>query len=234
MNRTALLALRNAFTECQEMDAPLNERLDTYSRAVRTHIPDYAAAVEEMIGRLANHGAGDGAPKVGDLMPPFLLPDDKGRLVTLASVLRAGPAAITFHRGHWCPWCRISLTALAGVHKKVIDRGGQIVAIVPERQKFAAQLKDQTRSPFPVLTDLDNGYALSLNLAIWVGPDLERLLLSYGHQVPDYQGNASWILPIPATFVIARDGRVRGRFIDPDFRRSMALDQLVAAISGAE
>lgn len=234
MNRTAMQALRNAFIECQEMDAPLNERLDAYSRAVRTHIPDYAAAVEELIGRLANHGAGEGAPKVGDLMPPFLLPDDKGRLVTLAAVLRTGPAAITFHRGHWCPWCRISMTTLAGVHSKIANQGGQVVAIVPERQKFAAQLKDQTKSPFPVLTDLDNGYALSLNLAIWIGPDLQRLLSSYGIQLPDYHGNASWILPIPATFVIARDGRVSSRFIDPNFRHSMAIDDLVAAIGAAD
>jgi peroxiredoxin len=104
---------------------------------------------------------------------------------------------------------------------------------VPERQKFAAELKTLTNSPFPVLTDMDNGYALSLNLAIWVGPDLERLLSSYGLALPDYQGNDSWMLPIPATFVVAQDGHVKARFIDPDFRQRMEVEDLLDALRSA-
>lgn len=233
MNQTALVALRVAFMQCQEMDAPLRERLDAYSSAVRTHIPDYADAVDRLASRLTVHGAGATAPRPGGTMPAFILPDETGHLVTLEGLLRDGPVAITFHRGHWCPWCRISLHALAQVHDKIAGSGGQVVAIVPERQKFAAELKEQAKSPFPVLTDLDNGYALSLNLTIWVGPDLERLLSSYGLELPDYQGNNSWMLPIPATFVVARDGRVQTSFIDPDFRRRMAVDDLLEALRAA-
>jgi peroxiredoxin len=215
------------------MDAPLSERLDAYSSAVRTHIPDYSDAVDRLAARLTVNNAGEGAPHVGDTMPSFVLPDETGRLVSLEGVLQSGPAAITFHRGHWCPWCRISLNALARVNDTISLLGGRVVAIVPERQKFAAELKNLAKSPFPILTDLDNGYALSLNLAIWIGPDLERLLASYGLALPDYQGNDSWMLPIPATFVISQDGRVRARFIDPDFRRRMAIEQLLDALRAA-
>ena len=95
------------------------------------------------------------------------------------------------------------------------------------------EFKSSTKSPFPVFTDVDNGYALSLNLAIWVGPDLERLLSSFGRSLPDYQGNEAWMLPIPATFVIARDGIVTARFIDPDFRRRMSVEELIAALEAA-
>jgi hypothetical protein len=98
------------------------------------------------------------------------------------------------------------------------------------RQKFAAEFKAQTGLPFPVLTDIDNGYAMSLNLAIWVGPDLERLLQSYGHSLPNYQGNETWILPIPATLVVGSDGIVSARFVDPDFRRRLATDELLEAL----
>jgi peroxiredoxin len=215
------------------MDAPLAERLDSYSKAVRTHIPDYADAVDRLVQRLTLHNAGEAAPRPGEVMPPFILPDDTGRLVSLDNLLADGPVAITFHRGHWCPWCRISLNALSRARDRISSLRGQVVAIVPERQKFAAELKEQTKSPFPVLTDMDNGYALSLQLTIWVGPDLERLLSSYGHNLADYQGNDTWMLPIPATFVIAQDGRVKARFIDPDFRRRMAIDDLVDALSNA-
>jgi peroxiredoxin len=77
-----------------------------------------------------------------------------------------------------------------------------------------------------VLTDIDNGYALSLNLAIWVGDEMQKILESGGRQLSDYQGNNAWVLPIPATFVIARDGTITARFIDPDFRKRVAVKDL--------
>jgi peroxiredoxin len=108
-----------------------------------------------------------------------------------------------------------------------------VVAITPERQKFAAEFKNDAKSPFPVLTDLDNGYALSLNLAVWLGPDVTRELIAINRPLPEYQGNETWMLPIPATFVIGRDGLVKARFVDPDFRRRMAVEELIAALKGA-
>jgi peroxiredoxin len=233
MTSARLTALGEAFVQCRDMDAALDERLEAYSRAVRRLIPAYADSVDQLVLRLSSSGAGGGAPRAGEPMPSFILPDENGRLTSLESLLRSGPVAITFHRGHWCPWCRISGSALARVQRDVLSAGGQIAAIMPERQKFAAEFKASTQYPFPVLTDLDNGYALSLNLAIWVGPALERLLSSFGRSLPDYQGNETWMLPIPATFVVGRDGRVAARFIDPDFRRRMSIEELIAALEAA-
>jgi len=82
-----------------------------------------------------------------------------------------------------------------------------------------------------VLTDLDNGYALSLNLAIWLDAEIQQLL-SY-QDLSSFHGNAGWMLPIPATFVVGRDGLVKARFVDPDFRKRMAIDDLVAAFRNA-
>ena len=86
-------------------------------------------------------------------------------------------------------------------------------------------------APFPVLTDLDNGYALSLNLAIWLGTEIQRLL-SY-QDMSSFHGNDGWVLPIPATFVVGRDGLVKARFVDPDFRKRMEIDDLIAALKSA-
>lgn len=233
MTSAPISALNEAYVRCRDMDASLDERLEAYSSAVRKHLPAYADAVDRLVERLSRGGAGMAAPRPGDPMPAFVLPDENGRLVSLDSLLRNGPVAITFHRGHWCPWCRISGSTLARVRRDITAAGGQVVAIMPERQKFAAEFKVETNYPFPVFTDLDNGYALSLNLAICVGPDLEQLLSSYGRSLPDYQGNDGWMLPIPATFVVGRDGLVTARFIDPDFRRRMSVEELVAALKSA-
>ena len=210
--QTTLAALRAAFVQCQDMDAPLAERLDAYSRAVSVHIPDYAAAVDRLANRLALNNAGAVRRTLATSCLRLCCLTRLGACCIWRISCKTGPAAITFHRGHWCPWCRISLNALARVHNQIASLRAHVVAIVPERQKFAAELKAQAKSPFPVLTDTDNGYALSLNLTIWVGPDLERLLSSYGLDLSEYQGNDSWMLPIPATFVVAQDGRGDGTF----------------------
>jgi peroxiredoxin len=136
---------------------------------------------------------------------------------------------VTFHRGHWCPYCRININALAEAHKELSGGGGQIVAIMPDRQKFVAELKSQSNAPFPILTDTDNGYSLSLNLAIWVGAEMQKMMAGRA-DLPTFQGNNSWMVPIPATFVVGRDALIRGRFIDPDFRNRMMVSDMLAAM----
>ncbi len=227
-------ALADALARARELDGSLQQRLASYSDAIRELHPAYASAADELVARLDISKAGASAPAPGEPMPPFLLPDDSGQLVSLGELVESGPAAVMFHRGHWCPWCRISFSALARVQEEVALLHSRVVAIVPERQEFAAAFKADARSLFPVLSDVDNGYALVLNLAIWVGPDLERLLTDLGRVLPQYQGNDAWMLPIPAAFVIDREGVVRYRFLDPDFRRRIDINQLIEALRAAQ
>ena len=69
-----------------------------------------------------------------------------------------------------------------------------------------------------------SGYAMSLNLTIWIGTETEQFMKSIGRELPKYQGNESWTLPILVTFVVVRDGRIKARFVDPDDRHRMAID----------
>lgn len=233
MSKSLREDLEDAFERCCGMDVSLNERLQALADAVRQLSPSFAETVDGLIGRLRQSGAGATAPLPGDPMPPFLLPDEQGRLVALENLLRNGPVAVTFHRGHWCPYCRINTDALAKAQKDIAAEGGQVVAVMPDRQQFAAEFKSELQAPFPVLTDLDNGYALSLNLAIWVGAEMERFISAAGWDVPKFQGNNSWVLPIPATFVVGRDGIVQARFVDPDYRKRMAIEDMLAALRHA-
>jgi len=218
-----------AFRRVRDLDVSVAEQLRAFAGAGRQSNPDFAAAVDRLVGRLRQYGAGESAPEPGDALPPFVLPDDAGRMVSLNELLTQGPVAVTFHRGHWCPYCRININALALAHQEITAEGGQIVAIMPDRQKFIANFRSEAKVPFPILTDMDNGYALSLNLTIWVGAELQKLMEGR-RNIPEFQGNSSWMLPIPATFVVGRDGRIRARFMDPDYRKRMAIADMLAAL----
>src|SRR5690606_32891921 len=104
---------------------------------------------------------GAAAPEIGDLLPDFLLPDQQGRLVSLASLLDEGPVVVAFLRGHWCPYCQTTAAALGEIAEHAASRGAKIVAVTPESRKYSSQLAADSQQRFPVLTDVDNGYALA-------------------------------------------------------------------------
>ena len=222
--------LRQAFDQARELDGSMAERLDVFADAVRTLHPSTAAIVDRLVARLRQHEAGEDAPKPGDVMPTFVLPDETGRLVGLKDLLAQGPAVVTFHREHWCPYCRISISTLVKAQPRIEALGARMVAIVPDREQFAAEMREDCNVNFPILSDMDNGYAMSLNLAIWVGNEMQEYMSKIGRMLPQYQGNDSWVLPIPATFVIGKDGRIRSRFVDPDYRKRMAIEDLIDAL----
>ncbi len=233
MSTSPATELRELFIAFRDLEAPLNVRLAAYAAASRKIRPAYGEAIDRMVQRLHENGGWENAPQIGEPMPPFMLPNEGGRLTSLQDLLAQGPTAVMFHRGHWCAYCRLNLHAVAKSAAAIADAGGRVVIIMPERQAYAEGFKTEARAPFPILTDLDNGYAMSLNLAIWLGPDFIQLISNSGRDVAKFQGNDAWMVPIPATFVVGRDGNVATRFIDPDFRKRMELDDLLAAFRNA-
>jgi peroxiredoxin len=227
---SAATDLKQAFLEARDLDASMGERLGVLADAMRRLTPSSVAIIDRLVDRLKEHKAGENAPKPGEPMPLFVLPDEAGRLVSLASLIGRGPAIVTFHRGHWCPWCRISINTLSRAQARIAAAGASMVAIVPDREQFAAEMKADSKAACPILTDMDNGYAMSLNLAIWVGTEMEQYMAERGNVLPKFQGNDSWMLPIPATFVVGQDGFIKARFVDPDYRKRMAIEDLLAAL----
>lgn len=138
MSKSLAEDLDEAFERCRDMDASLSERLQALAQTVGQLSPPFAETVDRLILRLRQSDAGATAPQPGDPMPPFLLPDEQGHLVALTKLLDHGPVAVTFHRGHWCPYCRINTDALAKAQKDIAAEGGQVVAVMPDRQQFAA------------------------------------------------------------------------------------------------
>jgi peroxiredoxin len=223
--------LRQAFAHARDLDGSMGERLNAFAESVRHLRPEFTDTVDRFVHRLQERSAGESAPKPGEIMPPFMLPDENGRMVGLPELIDHGPAVVTFHRGHWCPYCRISINTLARAQSRMDALGARMVAIVPEKAPFTAEMKFDSNVRFPILSDMDNGYAMSLNLAVWIGGEMRDMMVGLGRDLPRYQGNDTWMLPIPATFVVGQDGRIRARFLDPDYRKRAAVEDLIAALT---
>ncbi|ACK49829.1 alkyl hydroperoxide reductase/ Thiol specific antioxidant/ Mal allergen [Methylocella silvestris BL2] len=222
--------LREALANICAAEMTLGQRLAAYAAAMREFKSPFSDEYDRIVERLRTGEAGAGAPQLGELMPSFVLPAADGRLVSLDQLLARGPLVVSFNRGHWCPFCKIELRSLAAAEGDIVGCGAQIVSIMPDRQPFVAPLAAELAGKVLILTDMDNSYALSLGLAMWIGAPVQKLCLDYGLPLQDFQGNNAWFLPLPATFVVAPDGRVAARFVNPEFRARMAIEDIMAAL----
>ena len=226
-------ALNEAFHKADDPEAPLDERLRLYLAESRKLLPDLESTYDELVARLKASDADLLVPAIGERLPDFLMTDSDGQLVDLASLLRKGPLVVSFNRGPWCDYCGLELHALARAYPDIVAAGGEVVSIVPETAQYARALQQSRGLPFRVLTDLDLAYAFSLGLVFWVGDKIKETYRQFGIDLERFQGNGGWLLPIPATLVVGRDGRVKARFVDPDFRRRLGIEPILRALAAA-
>jgi peroxiredoxin len=219
------------FQQLRRSGLPLNAQLDKISEYVEKSKPHYSRAYDQLVARLKRANAGYDTPQKGEQMPSFMLPDEEGHLVRLEKLCESGPVVIAFLRGHWCSYCRLNAAALAGVEKAIAP--ARIVTISSETGKYAKSLREESGASFPFLTDVGNGYALSIGLSFWLGEELASMLYGDSCDIPAYNGSNGWFLPIPAVFVVGRDGRIKERYVNPDFRHRMEIDALRLAALAA-
>jgi Peroxiredoxin len=163
-------------------------------------------------------------------MPPFILPSKAGRLVELEELVAKGPVVISFNRGHWCSFCRVHLKTLAVYHDEIAAFGAEVVSIMPDKQEFADRIRADTLDRLQILSDIDNAYALSLGLVMWLGDRLKELMKGRGYHLDSFHGSDGWFVPLPATFIVGQDGRVAERYVDPDFRKRMEIADILKAL----
>lgn len=163
-------------------------------------------------GELAEH-----ALKAGDAMPPFLLPDTTGRLVSSDDLLAEGPLVVTFFRGGWCPYCALTLGALTEALPRIEAAGARLVAITFELGTTADATQEALAPALHVLSDVDGAVGLQFGVTFVVPNAYRRLLEAAGVDLAARHGQSAWLLPVPATFVVDRAGIVRKAFVDVDF-----------------
>ncbi len=179
---------------------------------------DWDGLYDRFVAELLGRGAGLAAPKLGERLDNFVLPNSAGRHVMLDGLLGAGPIVLSFMRGGWCPYCRAELTAWADAAPRLEAVGGRFVAISGEIGGRAETTRCELAPNAEMLCDVDHGLATSFGLTVAISPAVRESYLTHGLNLADIYGDAGRLLPIPATFVIDARGFIRYAFVEPDFR----------------
>jgi peroxiredoxin len=170
---------------------------------------------------------------VGAVAPEFALKDSNGKMVRPADLLAMGPLVIKFFRGRWCPYCMTELEAWRDLYGQIREHNALMVAIGPQAQRQSDFMVSQHGLPFPVLTDTNNIVAEQFGLVYTVPEYYREYYLSILVNIPFVNGEKSWRLPLPATYVVAPSGRVAFAEAHADFRVRPEPDEALAAAFAA-
>ncbi len=209
----------------------LQDQLDQITEQTRQLVqPERLAPNENAVAELFASGIEQQILPVGSLAPEFALPDANGRIVRSADLLALAPLIVTFFRGRWCPYCMAELAAWRDLYPELRRRGALLVAISPQTVHQNSLLLQQHPLPFPVLSDSECAIAERFRVAYTV-PEYHRqhyrrILVN----IPFMNGDSSWRLPLPATFLLQRDGRIAFAQAYADFRVRPEPEEVLAAL----
>jgi peroxiredoxin len=184
---------------------------------------DVRAAYDALVRDLAARDLISNALKAGNPLPSFELPNVEGKFISSENLAEDGPLVVSFFRGGWCPYCRSELRALQGALPDIEGLGATLVAITPDTGAALAAAKQANNLSYHVLSDVDFGVSLTFGLAFRVPDAIKDLYTRRGVDLGARHGNSlgTWLLPIPATYVVDRSGIIRHADLDVDFRRRM-------------
>jgi peroxiredoxin len=201
----------------------LQDRLDAFKadfvsgRWLRKPTQEVLDTMHRATGELIESGQAQRARKAGDTAPEFTLLDPEGKQVSSRELLAKGPLVISFYRGVWCPYCNLELQALQAALPEIAARGANLVAISPQTAPNSRKSQRDNKLGFPILSDTKSEVANAFGIRFALPDYLVELYKGFGNDLPAVNNDPSWVLPMPARYVIGSDGIIAYSEVNPDY-----------------
>lgn len=184
--------------------------------------------------KLMTSDVAEKAPITGDYAPDFELPNVRGGSTCLTEKLEQGPVVLSFYRGGWCPFCNLEFKALSEILPEIKNRGASLIGISPELPDESLSTIEKHNLPFEVLSDVGNKVADKYGLVMTVYEELRPLYTQWGINVPAANGDDSYQLPVPATYVIKQDGNIIACHVNKDYTTRMEPQDILTALDSIQ
>ena len=216
----------------------LQTKLDAFKADFEAGKPPYnvpRSVIETMHRATADliaSGAAQRARKAGDVAPSFSLKDPEGNVVS-ADLLKRGPLVLSFYRGVWCPYCNMELQALEAAKPEFDKYGASLVAISPQTAPNSRKSVRQNKLSFPILSDVKGKVGAAFGLRFNLPDYLVELYKQLKNDLPTFNDDPSWTLPMPARFVIAQDGTILYSEVNPDYTHRTDPEDMIPVLQRA-
>jgi len=217
----------------------LQAKLDAFKADFEAGKPPYSVprSVIETMHRatadLIESGAAQRARKAGDVAPSFSLRDPEGIIVNSADLLQRGPLVLSFYRGVWCPYCNMELQALETAKPEFDRYGASLVAISPQTTPNSRKSVRQNKLSFPILSDVKGKLGEAFGLRFHLPDYLVELYKQLKNDLPTFNDDPSWTLPMPARYVIGQDGVILYSEVNPDYTRRPDPEDMIPVLQRA-
>ena len=205
----------------------LQEQLKAKYEEIKKNAPNEVAIFDADTESFISSGDAPQGLQVGDQLASFELPNQLGQTISLDELQGDSNIVISFYRGGWCPYCNIELCVLQQALPEFKSHGARLIAISPQLPDEAMSTAEKNELSFPVLSDAGNKVAKEFGLVFTLSEQLRPLYESFNIDLPATNGDKSFELPIPATFIIDSDGVVKGAFVNADYKQRMDLSDII-------
>lgn len=191
---------------------------------------DTAVTVGEGFEYIMSSDFGTKGLNTGDIATDFTLPNAKGVETQLSKLLEDGPIVLNFYRGGWCPFCNLEFKSLHDILPQIKALGANLIGVSPELPDNSLDTIEKHQLQFEVLTDVGNTIARQYGIVMDVPESMRPVYLQWGIDLPTTNGDDTWELPIPATYIIGSDGKIISAYLNKNYTERMEPSDIIKAL----
>lgn len=165
------------------------------------------------------------ALKVGDKAPDFQAKDHAGNIVSLKELTKKGKVVVMFYRGAWCPYCNKYMSEIEKALPDFSAKNATVIAITPEPEESISKAVEKTKATFSIIYDKDRAIMKQWKVAYEMSPELQTKYKGYGLDLQKQQGD--WMLPVPATYVIGKNGKIKFVHFDENYQKRAEIKDIL-------
>lgn len=210
----------------------LTQIIEEYKVEFRKKVPkDIQEKMLEVTQKLKQKGLSHNSLKSGDFIPNFFLTNIQGDETDFKVFLEKNDfVVISFYRGAWCPYCSLELRALQDINSELNKLNSTIVAISPQTPDNSLSTKEKAELKYEVLSDIDNLVAKKFGLVFSLDESLRKIYKQFGIDIPKANNSQSYEIPMPATYIVNKSGKIIYHFIDEDYTKRLEPELLLEKI----
>ncbi|MBV9480487.1 MAG: AhpC/TSA family protein [Acidobacteria bacterium] len=210
----------------------LGEQLAGRKALIARYVPQAILAIHsKVIADLKESGIEQRVLPAGAKAPSFALQDQNGKTISSADLITHSRLVISFFRGRWCPFCVGQLEAMNQVLPRIAAARATLLAISPQTVQQSFFTADQHRLKFPLLSDPGNRVSRQFGLVYSVPEEQRAIYRRAFINLPWTNGDDSWELPIPATYILDRNQTILFTYADSDYAARPEPEQILRVLA---
>lgn len=210
---------------------PLNHQLkELYAKAINSMPSEVSKELISENEKLFSEFLYENAVKKGSKVPDVFFRDQDLNIQYLKDLIKDKNIVLSFFRGAWCPYCDLELKALAEIHDQIKAKGARLIAVSPELYQYTKDAIEKHKIDYPVYTDLGNKAADQFGLVFELPPRLRDIYKTLNIHLNVLNGEPSWTLPVPATFIISKQGIIESTYINADYTSRMEPEDILKVL----